>query len=132
MRIIIMTATPTFIRVSPHQFTLFRSKSFPQPPNTNDAINKAAQIVFDVFKTRLIGSDDFLKIAQHTIASAIVKGYTCNEIQSIYNAWRAVGIYPNMANAASWLDVGTVLPAACNNTSSYTWDTACGGFTLGL
>ncbi len=92
--------------------------------NLGIAINKVVQIVFDVYKARLKPEDKFLSIAYHTLNSAIEKGYTCNEIRSVYNAWRAVGIYPNMASN----DITQPIPSGCNETSGYQWDTACSGF----
>ena len=98
-------------------------KVIPIAPNLPDAIDKAAQIVFDVFKQKLQNGDNFLDIAYHTLNSAIGKGYTCDEIRSIYNAWRAVGIYPDMNAANTWLTPGLSLPAGCTAGSGYTWDT---------
>ncbi|OWY23510.1 hypothetical protein C7N43_15410 [Sphingobacteriales bacterium UPWRP_1] len=92
--------------------------------NLSTAIDKAVQLVFNVYKERLVNVDKFSEIAYHTLNSAIEKGYNCNEIRSVYNAWRAVGIYPDMASS----DITAPFPTGCNETSGYQWDTACSGF----
>lgn len=91
------------------------------------AIDKGAKIVFDVFKNKLIVSDQFIDIAKKSIISAVQKDYSCEEIRSIYNAWRAVGIYIDMSTANIWLPIGTVLPTGCN-TPIYNWATSCTDF----